>query len=199
MALASVPAIAHAQTEPPPVVYTVVQEPPALVYPTPGLPRLHIDAEKPVTLKEETRPPGEKPIVRPLCEAPCDQIIDGRGGQSFFFGGRGVSNSKRFQLGHERGDLWVRVNPGSSAIRGGGVALTVIGSMAVLVGLTLLLTDAAINAGSSSRGLRGFDIAGVATTVAGLPILAGGIVMLAVSSTSYSFLRSGATPGVLRF
>jgi hypothetical protein len=199
LAGALVPGIARAQTEPPPLIYTVDPASVPLVYPTPGLPRLHIDAEKPVTLKEETRPPGEKPIIRPVCEAPCDQIIDGRAGQRFFFGGRGVTPSKRFQLGNERGDLWVRVKPGSSALRGGGIALTIIGSVAALVGLSLVLTDAAINASESSPRLRGFDIAGVATAAAGLPIQAGGIVMLAMSSTTYSFLRSGATLGVVRF
>lgn len=199
LAVALVPGIARAQPEPPPLIYTVDPSSVPLVYPTPGLPRLHIDTEKPVTLKEETRLPGEKPIVRPVCDAPCDQIIDGRAGQRFFFGGRGVSSSKRFQLGDERGDLRVRVNPGSSSLRGGGIALTVIGSVAALVGLSLLLTDAALNAGSSSSRLRGFDIAGVATAAAGLPIQAGGIVMLTMSGTTYSFLRSGATPGVVRF
>lgn len=199
LAVALVPGIARAQPEPPPLIYTVDPASAPLVYLTPGLPRLHIDADKPVTLKEETRPPGDKPSVRPVCEAPCDQIIDGRAGQRFFFGGRGVSPSKRFQLGDEHGDLTVRVNPGSSALRGGGIALTVVGSVAALVGLSLLLTDAVLNASSSSPRLRGFDIAGVVTTAAGLPILAGGVVMLTMSSTTYSFLRSGATPGVVRF
>ncbi len=32
-------------------------------------------------------------LYEPVCSAPCDQVVDGRGGAEFFFGGKGVTNS----------------------------------------------------------------------------------------------------------
>lgn len=67
---------------------------------TAGAPRLHIELTRPADLKlfEVTGTismmnfktgfsSGE--TYRPVCVAPCDQVIDGRRGQSFFFNGDG--------------------------------------------------------------------------------------------------------------
>src|SRR5262249_26083059 len=135
----------------------------------------------------------------PVCESPCDRIIDGRGGQRFFFGGKGVPPSPRFRLAEESGELTARVHAGSSWLRGGGIALTTLGGAAVLTGSALLLATAVLTDSHSGTLAKDIEVSGVITLASGLAVLAGGIVMVVMSGTSYSWLRSGAAPGILRF
>src|SRR6185369_3602615 len=59
-----------------------------------------------------------------VCRTPCDTEIDGRNGQEFFFAGKGITPSGRFQIFERSGDLNAVVKPGSaSAFTGGFLAL----------------------------------------------------------------------------
>jgi hypothetical protein len=163
-----------------------------------GLPRLHIDAEIPVVLHEVARERGVPHL--PVCASPCDRVIDGRGGQRFFFGGRGIPQSPRFRLANESGELTARVHAGSSGLRAYGIALVSLGSLAVLTGNGLLIgAAAAADSHASGTVAKDLELSGVISTAAGLSVLAGGIVMLVMGGTSYSLLRSGAAPLGLRF
>jgi hypothetical protein len=182
-AVAFVPGIAHAQEAAPPVL---------------GLPRLHIDAESPVVLHEVSMERGVPHL--PVCESPCDRIIEGRGGQRFFFGAKGVPPSARFRLANESGELTARVHPGSNGLRGGGIGLATLGGLSVLTGSGLLLASA-VSADTHGSGAlaKDLEISGVISTAAGLAVLASGIVRVVMGGTSSSVLRSGAAPGTFRF
>jgi hypothetical protein len=60
-------------------------------------------------------------MYQPVCAAPCDRVIDGRQGQSFFFNGHGVLKSRTFSLSQYSGDIVARVKPGRPARRVGGI------------------------------------------------------------------------------
>ena len=114
-----------------PVVAAVPYTPPEPVQPGPGAPRLHIELTRPADLKlyEVT---GEISVASysgfasgttssPVCAAPCDRVIDGRRGQSFFFNGDHVLKSRKFSLSEHDGDVVARVKPGRPARRVGGI------------------------------------------------------------------------------
>ena len=63
--------------------------PPVTVQAAPGTPRLHIKLTRPADLKlyEVTSHGFSSGTSSPVCAAPCDRIIDGRRGQSFYFNG----------------------------------------------------------------------------------------------------------------
>jgi hypothetical protein len=135
---------------------------------------------------------GNRVVTQPACQAPCDQIIDGRPGQSFFFVGDGIPESSRFQLRDKAGDVSVHVEPGSSALRTGGIALTTMGTLGTLAGLPILIVGSTNN-GSTTALAAGGILLGVGVTA-----LVSGIVMIVKSGTDYHF-RAAENPGVIRF
>jgi hypothetical protein len=150
-----VPDAAKIATETPPVVDAPVVEkplpdkpatapsPPAVSIPQKGLPRLHIDADRPgVRLLRIERvmsdDMGEGILVNTVCVAPCDQVIDARKRQTFFFGAAGMVPSRGFKMSRLDGDIVAHVHGGSIVARQMGFLLGAFGGAAVLGGATML-------------------------------------------------------------
>jgi hypothetical protein len=110
------------------LICAVLSQAPATT-PEPGRPRLHIDADRsPLLLFKLKASIHDGPAAsEPLCVAPCDHVIDGRGADEFFFGAPGIAPSGNFQLRDLDGDLKVTV-------RAGNQRLTVLGFVASGVG-----------------------------------------------------------------
>jgi hypothetical protein len=106
------------------------------VHAKPGAPRLHIELTRPVDLKlfevagevhSFIMGPFSADAIRPVCVAPCDLVVDGSRGQSFFFDGKRVTKSKEFSLSEHSGDVVARVRPGRPGLLGGGIAVMSLG------------------------------------------------------------------------
>ncbi len=135
---------------PSPVVETTLPDKPANVPPAPdesipkkGLPRLRINADmEGVRLMRIERAMsddmGEGILVKTICAAPCNQVIDARKRQTFFFGADGMVPSRGFKLSRLDGDIVADVHGGSIVARQIGFLLGAFGGAAVLGGATML-------------------------------------------------------------
>lgn len=158
---------------------------PNAVGPGPGRPRVHLRTSggRALTLYEvlpgEVSSPRRAPArVRPICNAPCDVVVDGRAGQSFLLGGPGLSRSLPFTLSSADASLEIHARPGRRASWIAGWVLTSLGAAAVLAGA------ATLTAADDDRTLRR---AGGFTFLAGVPFVAGGVVMVAFGRTRFRF------------
>jgi hypothetical protein len=203
---------------PPMVPFPMVSPPlppplPPLSAPTLGAPRIHIVSDRPITLHGAT---PDLPLsfgrYQPVaCVAPCDQIVDGRGGQLFYFAGDEIPRSDAFRLSEKSGDVRVSVSGGSYPMRSVGDTGIVLGSIGAGVGTILLIAGAAINSANSpdpslpasqqhppdTTG-QTFVTAAEATLVASGVALVTGIVLSTLSHTRYDF-QTAASGGTVRF
>ena len=175
--------------------------PPVPPAPVPGAPRLHVEATSPgVTLFEVSqaaavfgaRGTSYGVFTRPICHVPCDRIVDGRAGQSFYFGGEGVTPSSSFQLAGHSGEVAASVTPGSARARFGGVVMTGLGATAILTGAIMLPIGARYSEtddlGVTTNVVSVPMVAGgAALAAAGVGLLIGGIVTLVKSRTAVTF------------
>ena len=170
---------------------TVAPEPVA----GPGRPHLHVESTRPVRLFEISTQlyaggprwghyPQAQP-ARPVCRAPCDRVIDGSPGQSFYFGGEGISPSRRFTLDEHEGPLVARVKPGRAGVLVGGVLLTSM-SLAPLITGTLFLSLSQHTAPGGSHGTRN---AGITLSAVAFTMLVSGIIMIARGRTRVEIYR----------
>ncbi|AKT44064.1 uncharacterized protein CMC5_083020 [Chondromyces crocatus] len=165
---------------------------------TPGVVRFRIDADEPgVELYQRLAPGVGVAAVEPegtwttflVCAAPCDQTIDGRAGQHFFFGGEGFSNSSTFRLDKQTGSITAHVRPAKTILRNLGLGFTFGGATAALgggfaLGYGVLKSNETIAVGGSiSLGI-------------GLAHLIPGILLLAMSGTRFT-LGSGPVDAAL--
>lgn len=116
---------------------------PTMATPQKGLPRLRIEADRPgVRLMRIDRvmsdEMGEGMLVKSVCAAPCDQVIDGRKRQTFFFGADGMVPSRGFRLSRLDGDIVAHVHGGSIVARQVGFLFGAFGGAAMLGGATML-------------------------------------------------------------
>lgn len=152
-----------------------------------GAPKIHIRSSTPVTLHEVTASPFG--LVREItCQSPCDQVIDGRAGQTFYFAGDEIPSSERFHLIEKRGPVEATVSPGNAAVRTTGSALMIPAGLTLLASVILwpfaALTHDPATAGSLETAAE------VVTSVAVLS-LASSIAMLVGGKTRYSFRALG--------
>lgn len=170
---------------------TVAPEPVA----GPGRPHMHIETTRPVRLFEVSGQVfnagprwGHYPQAqqaRPVCRAPCDRVVDGSAGQSFYFGGEGVTPSRRFTLDEHDGPLLARVKPGRAGVLVGGVLLTSLSIAPLLTG-TLFLSLSQHRAPDGSHSTRD---AGIVLSAVGASTLISGIVMIALGRTRVEIYR----------
>lgn len=183
-----------------PAVAAVPYVAPEHVQPGPGMPRLHIELTRPADLKlyavtgeitmTNFRTGSSTGITySPICAAPCDRVIDGRAGQSFFFNGDGVLKSGKFTLAEHSGDLVARVQPGRPARRVGGIIGMALGGASLGAG-AFLYWSARRNA-DRENDFREDQLPRVtpnyrpatALLISGAIVMAGGLVMLLLSGT----------------
>jgi hypothetical protein len=183
---------------------------------SPGVVRLHIEATEPgVKLVEEVSATYGMvggygfalQELREVCAAPCDQVIDGRRGQSFFFAGDDIPASDSFTLASYRGDLQASVDAGSVGLAAGGWTLILTGGTAMLLSPVFFLigaletTDYDYTTGESTSepmASWGIPVGGVMLGV-GTGMLVGGIVMAAMSGTDFELGEGGgSTPAAPR-
>jgi hypothetical protein len=157
--------------------------------PAPGRPRVHVevDGRGEVKLYEVTRDDGgsgtgPEPTDRELCTAPCDVVVDGTAGQQFVVGGQGISRSLSFSLIDAQRDTTIVVKPGRRGLFIAGWTLAAIGAVAVIGGAVALTF-----ADDDKTRRRGGGI----TFLSGLPLVAGGGVMIAFGRTRF---RIGEAP-----
>jgi len=163
----------------------------------PGRPHLHIETTHPAPVRlfeistqlyaggPRWGHPPQAQQARPVCRAPCDRVIDGTPGQSFVFGGEGITPSRRFTLDEHEGPLLARVRPGRAGVMVGGVLLTTL-SVAPLISGTLFLSLAHHTAPDGSHGTRN---AGITLSAVAFSMLVSGIIMIARGRTKVELYR----------
>jgi hypothetical protein len=159
-----------------------------------------IDGELLYSTSSRTFPAGvANGLIRPVCRAPCDRVVDGRDGNRFVFISPGMVPSDPFFLDDKRGNVVARVHGGSFGRRIGGVMLTTIGGSLAIGGGAILGAALALNArddhNTGSVGLAGTIVFGL-----GVAQLVPGIILLATSSTEAQITQQGGvTVGRFRF
>lgn len=151
----------------------------------PGRPHVHIELSRnrPIKLFEiddEILASGYNSTsygvrFRSICVAPCDRVIDGSRGQTFFLATARQSMwtaSRKFSLDDRVGDVTLRVRPGNSGLRIAGAVLLGIGIGALIGGAVLV-------APASTRNV------GIGLLAGGAPLFAAGIPMLVFGRTRY--------------
>ncbi|MBL9099492.1 MAG: hypothetical protein JNL82_00975 [Myxococcales bacterium] len=169
------------------------------VHAKPGAPRLHIELTRPVDLKlfevagevhSFIMGPFSADAIRPVCVAPCDLVVDGSRGQSFFFDGKRVTKSREFSLSEYNGDVVARVRPGRPGLLGGGIAVMSLG-VAGLSGSAFLflkerskILDHKYDNSEQPTMFAGPNYApATALLISGALVLAGGLAMALLSRT----------------
>jgi len=121
-----------------------------------------------------------------VCAAPCDLIVDGQGGQTFFFAGEGISESEPFSLAGESGELFYKVKQGSSSAHRASFPLMGLGGAGVLVGAVVM----GIGAGRRGDTLKhGGVVFGVSSALVGL-----GIGLLFAGRTTFTVSHQDPSP-----
>jgi hypothetical protein len=190
-----------------------VEAPPAPAAPTSqkGRPRLHIEADRPgVRLMKIERAMsddmGEGILVRTVCAAPCDQVIEAKKRQTFFFGADGMVPSRGFQLSPLEGDITARIRGGSIVARQAGFLLGGFGGAAVLGGVTMLGVGYARNDTHLSNEGKIVEGPNPALTTGGFIVLGVGaamvttaIVLVATAKTKITLFQGSNTSAGLTF
>jgi hypothetical protein len=138
-------------------------------------------------------------LVRPVCRAPCDRVVDGREGTRFVVISPGMVPSDPFFLDNKNGHLVARVQGGSVGKRFGGFMLTTFGGCMTLGGIAVLGVALGTNAFSDPE-TRPLGTAGAIVFGLGAAQLIPGIMLLAGSSTKVEITPDGAVAmGRFRF
>jgi hypothetical protein len=124
-------------------------------------------------------------VGRRVCTAPCEAIVDGRGGREFYFAGEGITESRRFSLAGESGTLRFTVSPGHEASANIGLPLTGVSGATVFVGGFVL------GFGLYSRS-DGAPKVGAGLLVGGGVALGVGLVLLLSGRTTFTITRQPA-------
>lgn len=175
----------------------VPTETPSVAAPGLGRPTLHIETTRPANVRLYQI--SNQILVTPhmnwgnyaqaqqaiaLCTAPCDRVVDGSNGQTFFVAGDRITPSRRFTLDQHDGPMLARVRPGRIGVLTGGVLFTSF-SIAPLISGPLLLT---LNAHNSRSGQHTSN-AGIVLSAVGVSMLVTGIIMIALGRTRVELYR----------
>jgi hypothetical protein len=170
--------------------------------PQKGLPRLRINADRPgVRLIRIERvmsdDMGEGILVKTICTAPCNQVIDARKRQTFFFGADGMVPSRGFKLARLDGDIVANVHGGSLVARRLSFLLGGFGGAAVLGGATMLgvgYTNSGTHLSSQGKVVEGSNTnlttGGFIVLGAGAALVTTAIVLLATARTRITLVHA---------
>lgn len=128
-----------------------------------------------------------------ICRAPCGSTVAGGLNNQFILGGDGITTSDAFDLGSYNGGVKIKVKAGNGLVRGLGMTATSLGFVGVLTGGTFLGLSAMLGSTSTSSA-NYFGTIGLVSGGAGLALLIPGIVMWAISGTSYQLEQGPAAP-----
>ena len=151
----------------------------------PGRPHVHIElvGNRPIKLFEidnEILASGYNSTsygiqFRSICVAPCNRVIDGSRGQSFFLATARSPTwtaSRKFSLDDRVGSVRLIVRPGNAGLR-------IAGAVLLGIGLGALISGAVVVASESTRPI------GIGLLAGGAPLFAAGIPMLVLGRTRY--------------
>ena len=174
-----------------------------------GAPRLHIELTRPVDLKlfevagevsSFFMGPFTASAVRRVCVAPCDLVVDGRRGQSFFFDGKYATKSKEFTLSGRSGDVVARVKPGRPGLIGGGIAVMSLGVAGLSVSAYMFMQEHRksldhkyddMNQAMSFAGPN--YLPATAVLISGALVVAGGLAMVLLGRTRVAWSQRVTT------
>ncbi|MGK3969239.1 hypothetical protein WMF38_35390 [Sorangium sp. So ce118] len=157
----------------------------------PGFARIHIDTDDPqvrlIKLVSTDVSTGFRSysVTRHLevvCRAPCDEVVDGRRGEVFYFSGKDMPDSSEFTLLDARGDLTIHVDSGST------LQYRIAGPMMILGGIAVLGGAAATIAAFKTDSSDGVKAGSLAFNVLGASVLATGIFLRVFGRTTYELV-----------
>ncbi|MGK3984876.1 hypothetical protein WME99_17650 [Sorangium sp. So ce136] len=157
----------------------------------PGLARVHIDTDDPqvrliklvsTDVLRGFRSYSVTRHVEVVCRAPCDEVVDGRRGEVFYFSGKDMPDSSEFTLLDVRGDLAIHVDSGST------LQSRIAGPMMVLGGIAVLGGAAATVAAFKTDSSDGVKAGSLTFNVLGASVLATGILLRVLGRTTYEFV-----------
>jgi hypothetical protein len=149
-----------------------------------GVVRIHVATSRSGVRLVRGIPGMPRGMNAPVCSAPCESLLDGRSGQSFYFDGEGLSESEPFYVNDRRGDVYAQVSAGSSALRVAGWQLIWVGVLGMSAGVALLPVGLIEN-GNHENGST-LVTGGAIALGAGTAVLVGGIVMVVAGRTSFT-------------
>jgi hypothetical protein len=156
-----------------------------------GVVRIHIESDNPAVELQRIGGTayggrGDAVLLEPVCNAPCDQVVNARAG-SFVLVGEGIPPSPRFQLSSYEGDLTLRVKAGDSGRLGlgaAGIGISIFTGIASVIGFIVAATL------SPTRQARGEHIPSLIVGIAGagatLVFGGGGFLLASGAGTSYT-------------
>ncbi|WP_437732752.1 hypothetical protein [Sorangium sp. So ce1335] len=150
----------------------------------PGIARIHIDTDDPQVklvrlLGTEVRSYHVTRRVEVVCRAPCDEVVDGRRGEAFYFSGKDMPDSSEFTLLDARGDVTIHVESGSIWQYRLAGPMMILGGIAALGGASAAF--AAFKYDASDEAKAG----SLALNVIGVSVLATGIFLRVFGRTTY--------------
>jgi hypothetical protein len=119
-----------------------------------------------------------------LCQAPCDKVVDATPDTSYTISGDDMPTSPVFELHRYEGDVTATVDPGSTSMRGGGIAGLAVGGAFLLGGIlttVIAFTGDATDPGSVDPWVKPL---GIGLIAGGAAIMVTGGVLLGLSRTS---------------
>lgn len=193
--------------------------------PVKGMPRVHIESDWPDV--ELSRVEGSigggfhhgnygrmdsHALLKYVCRAPCDKLVDGREGHAFTISGPGMFPPNQFRLDTSDGDVTARVHGTSVARYAGGAVSVAAGGMFALGGTLFFAANFATTGAPTpknpdpdrvAKDVRSFSLVlggiGVAAVVTGIVLLSTGRSHVELIKTSRGDPLLTLDRGILRF
>jgi hypothetical protein len=173
----------------------------------PGVVRLHIETPIPATVIEHRYAligtyRGYGLVLhgeRNVCSSPCDKIIDGSQGSEFRLADNDFPSGGSWSLATMKGDVTLRVEPGSKPKRTGGGWMLALGTTAAVTGALVLPFGQIATTTDANTGkdlpVPNYPVrnAGIGLLVGGVAVLGVGIALVVTGATNVT-LTQGAPP-----
>jgi hypothetical protein len=159
-----------------------------------GVVRIHIESDNPaVELQRVGGTTHSAVLLQPVCNAPCDQVVDARAG-SFVLTGERIPPTPNFQLSSYSGDLTLRVKAGDAFKMGLGRVGVVLGFITGIASVLCLVVAATASPVQQARGEHiPLLIVGASSAGAALLFGGGGYLLGSGTDTTYT-IEPSSTP-----
>lgn len=158
---------------------------------------VHIEGSETAQLQRDTS--GNHREWTTVCAAPCDKAVSPQ--YEYRIAGDGIRNSRVFTLSAGAGEHeTLTVDEGSRGSFALGIVSASVGGLVMVIGLVVVLANAAARLvdgsnGASTSGDRGGETLGWGISAVGLAGIIGGIVLIASNSKSGVTQSSASSPG----